>query len=121
MGIKLEGRSQVISAANDKRHQVLPSRVIWDGSIDRFEVFRNSVEGHYGQIGAGYFFDAGFQTAYLEEGVDCYADFMDDALCASQIKKDARALYGALLNACQQGIGHRILMENRGKQDGIRF
>jgi hypothetical protein len=69
MGIKLEGRSQAISAANDKRHQVVPSRVIWDGSIDRFEVFRNSIEGHYGQIGATYFFDAGFQTAYLQENL----------------------------------------------------
>jgi hypothetical protein len=47
----MKGRSQAISAANDKRRQVLPSRAIWDGSIDRFELFRNSVEGHYGQIG----------------------------------------------------------------------
>jgi hypothetical protein len=38
---------------------------------------------------------------------------------ASQIKKDARALYGALLSACQSGVGRRILMENRDKQDGI--
>jgi hypothetical protein len=36
-----------------------------------------------------------------------------------QIKKDARALYGALLSACQSGVERRILMENRGKQDGI--
>ena len=35
----IKGRSQAISAANDERRQVLPSRVIWDGSIDRFELF----------------------------------------------------------------------------------
>jgi hypothetical protein len=116
----IKGRSQAISAANDERRQVLPSRVIWDGSIDRFEVFRNNVEGHYGQIGAGYLFDISFQTAYLERGVDCYVDFMDEVPSASQIKNDARALYGALLSACQEGVGSRILMENRGKQDGIR-
>jgi hypothetical protein len=29
-------------------------------------------------------------------------------------------LYGALLSACQSGVGRRILMENRDKQDGIR-
>ena len=29
-------------------------------------------------------------------------------------------LYGALLSACQGGVGRRILMENRNKQDGIR-
>jgi hypothetical protein len=116
----IKGRSRAISTTNDERHQVLPSRVIWDGSIDRFEVYRNNVEGHYGQIGAGYLFDTGFQTAYLESGIDCYVDFMDEVPSASQIKKDARALYGALLSACQGGVGHRILMENRGKQDGIR-
>jgi hypothetical protein len=45
---------------------------------------------------------------------------MDEVPTASQIKKDARALYGALLSVCQGGIGQRILMENRNKQDGIR-
>jgi hypothetical protein len=45
-------RTRTISAVNDERRQVLPSKVIWDGTIDRFEVFRNNVEGHYGQIGA---------------------------------------------------------------------
>jgi hypothetical protein len=44
---------------------------------------------------------------------------MDEVPSASQIKKDARALYGALLSACHGGIGRRILMENRNKQDGI--
>jgi hypothetical protein len=116
----IKGRSQAKSAANDERHQVLPSRVIWDGSIDRFEVFRNNVEGHYGQIGAAYLFDTSFQTAYLERGVDCYVDFIDEVSSASQIKKDARALYGALLSACHGGVGSRILMENRVKHDGIR-
>jgi hypothetical protein len=87
----IKRRSQAISAANDERRQALPSRVIWDGSIDCFKVFRNSVEGHYGQIGAGYLFDTGFQTAYLERGVDCYVDFMDEITSASQIKKNAES------------------------------
>jgi hypothetical protein len=42
-------RTRTISAVR----QVLPSKVIWDGTIDRFEVFRDNFEGHYGQIGAG--------------------------------------------------------------------
>jgi hypothetical protein len=109
-----------MSALNDERRQVLPSKVIWDGTIDRFEVFRNNVEGHYGQIDAGYLFDSSFQEAYLEWVVDCYVDFLDEVPSASQIKKDARALYGALLSACQSGVGRRILMENRDKQYGIR-
>jgi hypothetical protein len=67
-----------------------------------------------------YLFDSSFQEAYLERGVDCYVDFLDEVPSASQIKKDACALYGALLSACQSGVGRRILMENRDKQDGIR-
>jgi hypothetical protein len=91
-------RTRAMSVVNDERCQFLPSRVIWDGTIDRFEVFRNNAEGHYGQIGSGYLFDLSFQEAYLEKGVDCYIDFLDEVPSASQIKKDARALYGALLN-----------------------
>jgi hypothetical protein len=49
-------KTQTMSAINDERRQALPSNVIWDGTIDRFEVFRNNAEGNYGQIGAGYFF-----------------------------------------------------------------
>jgi hypothetical protein len=109
-----------MSDVNDKRRQVLPSKVIWDGTIDRFEVFRKNIEGHHGRIGAGYLFDSSFQETYLERGVDCYVDFLDELPSASQIKKDTRALYGASLSACQSGVGRRILMENRDKQDGIR-
>jgi hypothetical protein len=70
----VKGMSQAISAANHERRQVLPVRVIWDGSIDCFEVFINNVEGHYAQIGAGYLFDKELQTAYLERGSDCYVE-----------------------------------------------
>jgi hypothetical protein len=40
----IKHRSQAISAVNDERRQVLTSRVIWDGTIDHFELFRNSVD-----------------------------------------------------------------------------
>jgi hypothetical protein len=104
-------RTRTTSSVNYERRQVLPSKVIWDGTIDHLEVFRNNVEGHYGQIGAG---------SYLERGVDCYVDFLDEVTSASHNNKDASSLYGAFLSACQSGVGHRILMENRDKQDGIR-
>jgi hypothetical protein len=38
-------------------------------------------------------------------------DFLGEVPSASHIKKDARASYGALLSACQSGVGRRILME----------
>jgi hypothetical protein len=63
-----------------------------------------------GEIGTGYLFDSSFQEAYLERVVDCYVDFLDEVPSASQIKNDARALYGALLSACQSGVGRIILM-----------
>ena len=68
----IKNRANAIATANDERRQVLNPHIIWDGSIDRFEIFRNNVEGNYGQIGAGYLFDSDFQEAYLEKGVDCY-------------------------------------------------
>jgi hypothetical protein len=112
-------RTREISSLNDERHKVLVSKVIRDGTIDHFEVFRNNVEGHYEQIGAGYSFDSSFQKAYLDRGDDCYVDFLDEVPSASQIKKDARTLYSSLLSACQSGVGRRILMENRDIQDDI--
>jgi hypothetical protein len=112
-------RTRTMSAENDERRQVLPSKVIWDGTIDCLEVFRNNIEGHYGRICDGYLFYSCFQEAYLERGVDCYADFLYEVSSASQIKKDACVLYGALLSVCQSGVGCRILMEYRDKQDGI--
>jgi hypothetical protein len=108
----IKERTRKMSAVNDERRQVLPSKIIWDGTIDRFEVFRNNIEGHYGQIGSGYLCDSSFQEAYSERGADCYVDFLDELLSVSQIKKDARALYGSLLSACQSGVGRRILMKN---------
>jgi hypothetical protein len=67
---------RIMSAVNDERRQVIASKVIWDGTINHLEVFRNNVEGHYGQIGAAYSFDSNFQESYFERGVDCYADFL---------------------------------------------
>jgi hypothetical protein len=60
------------------------------------------------------------QESYSERIIDCYADFLDELPSDSHIKKDTQALHGALLGACQSGVGRRILMENRDKQDGIR-
>jgi hypothetical protein len=113
-------KTPTMSAANDERRQLLPSKVIWDGTKDRFEVFRNNVEHYYGQIGAAYLFDSSFQKSYLERVLEFYVDSLDELPSASQINKDARALYGALLSACQSGVRRRIFMENRDKQDGIR-
>jgi hypothetical protein len=81
----------ITSAAIDERGQALPSKVIWDNTIDRFKVFRNNVDDHYIQIGAGYLFESNFQESYLERAVNCYVDFLDEVPSDRQIKKDKRA------------------------------
>jgi hypothetical protein len=40
-------RTRTMSAVNEERSQVLPSKINWDGTIDSFEVFRNNVDDHY--------------------------------------------------------------------------
>jgi hypothetical protein len=90
-------RTWTMPAVNDERSQVLPSKVIWDGTIDRFEVFRKNVEGHHGRIGACYLFDSSFQEAYLERGVDCYVYFLDEVPSSFQMNRDARVLYKLLI------------------------
>jgi ribosomal protein L21E len=102
----------------DARYYLQTSSGIWDWDRykHRFEVFRKSVEGHYEQIGSGYLLDSSSQEAYLERGIDFYFDFLYEVPSTSQIKKVARAL----LSSCQSGVGCRISMENRNKQDGIR-
>jgi hypothetical protein len=112
-----KGIANAMSTVNDEKRQVLNPLIIWDGSIDRFDVFRNNVEGHYGQISSGYLFDTEFQISYFERGTDCYTDFLDEVPSSSQIKKDAHALYGGLLSACQASVGRRIFTKNRNKQD----
>jgi hypothetical protein len=84
----------------------LHSRDIRDRTRYNFEVFGNSVEGQYGQVGAGYLFDVSFQDACLQKGVDCCIDFLGEVW-------DACALYGELLIACKSDVRCRILMENR--------
>jgi hypothetical protein len=37
-------RTRTMSAVNDERRQVLPSKVIWDGTIDRFEVLETMLK-----------------------------------------------------------------------------
>jgi hypothetical protein len=100
----IKARAMARTFANDERLHVLNPRVIWDGSVDRFEVFRNNVEGHYRQNGAGYLVDPDFQAAYFERGAECYIDFLHKVPSASHIKKDTRACYGALFSACQGGV-----------------
>jgi hypothetical protein len=97
--------TRTMSAVNDERRQVLPSKVICDGSISHFELFNNNVEDNYWKIGAGYSFDSKFQEAFFERGVDCYVNFLGEVPSALKIDKNECALYGTLFSANQIGVG----------------
>jgi hypothetical protein len=43
----IKGKANSMSPINNERRQILIPRIIMDGIIDRFEVFRNNVEGHH--------------------------------------------------------------------------
>jgi hypothetical protein len=45
-------RKRAMSAVNYGRRQILPSKVIWDGNIDHFEVLGNNDEVNYRKIAA---------------------------------------------------------------------
>ena len=98
----------------------LPARVTWDGDFQTFDSFRNKLEGHYRQTGAGYLFNKELQKCYLKTGASCAENFPDDVPSAFQLKQDNCSLFGALQCACQEGVGKTILLEYEDGQDGIR-
>ena len=109
----IRARTDAALSAKDEERQLLSSWVIWDGNLDRFqEQCRRTLRTNWYRLPI----DLDFQESYLEKGVDCFVDFLDEVHSASQIKRVVCALYGALLSACQSGLGRRILMENRGKK-----
>jgi hypothetical protein len=82
-------------------------------------VFRNNVEGHYGQTGAGYLYDTDFQTACLEE-----------ELTAILISRMISHLLVKLKGMHLHYMAHNLVLvevvqvavsswENGNKQDGI--
>jgi hypothetical protein len=98
--------TRTMSSVNNERRHFLPSKVIWDGTKDRFEVFQIFFEDCHRHI---------WPFILFKFSVECYVDFMHEIPSVSQIKKDARALYGTILSACQNGVCRRIVMENRDK------
>ena len=104
----------------DEKRAVLPARVTFDGAFDKFEEFRHKIQGHFSQTGAAYLFARSFQKAYLKDGPACHINFLDDVHSESQVVKDIKVLYGALLSACHVGVAKATLAKYSKTQDGIR-
>ncbi len=114
-----DAQLKLTASGKDISRAVLPTRVMWDGDLGTFESFQNKVEGHYGQTGAGYLFDSEFVESYEKHGIECYKYFLNDVKTPSQVKKDSRALFGALRSACDQGNGKATITRFKKTQDGI--
>ena len=104
----------------DEKRAVLPARVTFDGAFDKFEEFRPKIRGHFAQTGAVYLFARSFQKAYLKDGTACYINFLNEVHSESQVVKDIKVLYGALLSACHVGVAKATLATYSKTQDCIR-
>ena len=104
----------------DVTRTTLPARYTWDGRMDSFPEFQSKVEGFYSQAGAGYLFLEDFQGRYLLNGSACWIYFQDEVPSESQVKKDIKALYGALQTACKVGVGRTIMTKYKSTRDGVR-
>ena len=104
----------------DKTRQPLPARYVWDGRMGKFPEFQSQVEGHYGQVGAGYMFLEKFQNRYLNDGTKCWIYFTERVHSESQVAKDIDALYGALMTSCYQGVGKDIILRYSKSRDGLK-
>ena len=112
-------RRRIPLETKDEKRQALPSRHTWDGNMDNFREFQKQVEGFHCQVVAGYLFLKEFQKRYKKDGSACWIYFMDDVASESQVNRDIKALYGALLSACKVGVGSSILAKHSETRNGL--
>jgi len=112
--------SRGIPSPREEKRTPLPARYTWNGDLATFDEFQEQVEGHYGQVGAGYLFMEDFQERYMLNGISCWIDFKSFVSSEQQAKRDICALYGALRSACKNGIGKSMLVPFKKEQDGIK-
>ena len=115
-------RNATTNRGYDKRPRrlVLPKEITWNGDLETYQEFKDSLIGHYIQSGAGYLFDKDFQKQYLELGLDCHLNFPEELSNSYQLKKEIQSLYGALKSSCKKGIGSVVLLNHKDSQDGIK-
>ena len=85
---KSAARAAALSPNKYEKRTPLPARIVWTGALGGFENFRNKVEGHYAQIGAGYLFDEEIQAKFLEKGYEAILEFQEEGIPVTQFKKD---------------------------------
>ena len=96
----------------------------WDGTIQGFQKFKQSVEGHYRQNQAGYLFNKTFLRLYKAYGMYHVVNHPDlpsyIRLTIPQLESTSAHLYGALQMASRESnTARRYIRKHEDTQDGI--
>ena len=102
---------QLTPDVKEVKRSSLPSGCKFDGTIAKFSVYRNVLEGHYRQQQAAYLFNEDFIAQYLEYGPSCYVNFKG---CKSelQVQMDVEALFGAIQQSCATPETQAIIIKH---------
>ena len=96
----------------------LPATCKFDGTIAKFSIFRNIVEGHYTQQQAAYLFNPEFVKQYAEYGPACYINF-PGTRSELQVKMDVEALFGAIQQSCATPALQAIIIKHKDPPNGV--
>jgi len=102
----------------------LPSKVLWDGTINGFPKYKLALEGFYRQLGAGYLFNPTFQKIYKTKGLTHTVN--DEGLpkyirlTVPQLENATQHLYGAIQTSTRTSqTAQKYLLKYEDTQDGI--
>jgi hypothetical protein len=101
-------------------------KVTWTGSRTTFREYRQAIEGHLLQAGAGYLIDPDFLEEYeLHKATHQHMDYLksDDfwvryEVPFEQAKNDKSYLYGILVGSGRKAA-NMVILKNKPDQDGI--
>ena len=88
------------------------------GNTDKFDDFKDAVQGHYHQQQASNIFNKEFFRQWNAIGGSCYLSFTG-LTSANQVIKDVGALFGALQTFCQRGVAKSVLLKYADEINGV--
>jgi hypothetical protein len=105
-----------------KARSTMNQKITWDGHRQTFDAYKNQVEGHLLQVGAGYLTNQSFLDAYAKEGPGFFHDprfYEDFGISIPQARWDKEYLYGILKSSLKCHSNPHLTQHNSSK-DGIR-
>jgi hypothetical protein len=105
----------------------LSDRITWNGTGESFLAFKQGIEGHLLQVGAGYLLHSHFQYYYKDDPAKCQKAvyyFSDNPIwehheqSCYQIRFDKEYFYGVLVTA-MRNISNKTILKHTNDKDGI--